>query len=76
LPWDGWGIIDKEYKDLTADEIALLDRVAKLTQGDVPAFDEMRSLYENDERLRVPPVIKSYRTMGVQTIEIAGEVKV
>jgi hypothetical protein len=31
----------------------------------------MCSTYENDARLRVPPVIKSYHDTGVETVAIA-----
>ena len=72
LPWDGWGLIDREDKDLSADDLALLDRVAVLTVDDNRVFVEMRTLYENDARLCVPSVIKSYSASGVQTIDLAG----
>jgi len=72
LPWDGWGIIETKDNDLSADDLAFLDRVAELTQGDVPQFDAVRAVYESDARLRVPPVIRSYTSAGVQSAEIAG----
>jgi hypothetical protein len=72
LPWDCWGLIDAEDKDLSADDLALLDCAAALTLGDNGAFVEMRTLYENDARLCVPSVIKSYPGSGVQTIDLAG----
>jgi len=72
LPWDGWGLIDREDKDLSADDMALLDRVAALTLGDNSAFVELRALYENDTRLCVPSVIKSYSASSVQTVDLVG----
>jgi hypothetical protein len=72
LPWDSWGIIETKDNDLSADDLAFLDRVAELTQGDVPQFDAVRAVYESDARLRVPPVIRSYTSAGVQSAEIAG----
>ena len=72
LPWDGWGIIETKDNDLSADDLAFLERVAELTQGDVPQFDAVRAVYESDARLRVPPVIRSYTSAGVQSAEIAG----
>jgi len=72
LPWDGWGIIETKDNDLSAADLAFLDRVAELTQGDVPQFDAVRAVYESDARLRVPPVIRSYTSAGVQSAEIAG----
>jgi len=72
LPWDGWGIIETKDNDLSADDLAFLDRVAELTQGNVPQFDVVRAVYESDARLLVPPVIRSYTSAGVQSAEIAG----
>jgi hypothetical protein len=54
LPWDGWGLIAKEERDLSADDMALLDRIAELTQVDEPSFDEVRAIYEGTARLRAP----------------------
>ena len=73
LPWDSWGLIERGDKDVTADELAFLDRVAALTTDDVPEFDAVRALYEGDERLRVPPVITTYLSGGAQKIELANE---
>ena len=71
LPWDGWGLADVRDQDLTSDDYALLDRLAELTTGEVPAYDIVRSLYENDDRLRVPHAVNSYTDGGVQLIELA-----
>ncbi len=70
LPWDGWGIIEARDETLSADDLALLDQVAELTSGDVPEFDRVRWLYENDDRLRVPTTIHSYTQAGVRTIDL------
>lgn len=60
LPWDCWGLIDKPFDALTEEEMALLDRIAVLTVAGDAAFDEIRAIYENDDRLRVPPIITSW----------------
>jgi hypothetical protein len=73
LPWDGWGLINTDEKNLTADDLKLLDRLAELTCGDALDFDMVRSLYEDDERLRVPPVITTYLDGGAAKIELANE---
>ncbi len=70
LPWDGWGIIETRDDELTAEDLVLLDRIAALTCGDVPEFEQMRALYERDERLRVPPTIRSYTAQGVQGVDV------
>lgn len=58
LLWDGWGLMLKE--ELSEDDLALLDKLATLTQGGNDTFDEIRAVYESDERLRVPPVVMNY----------------
>ena len=74
LPWDSWGLIERNDKDVTADELTFLDHVAELTQGDVPEFQAVRALYESDERLRVPPVITSYPSGSGQKIALGDEI--
>lgn len=64
LPWDAWGLIEGRDEDLSADDYRLLDEVAALTCGDVPAWKRLRALYEGDGRLQVPPVINSYTAAG------------
>jgi len=70
LPWDGWGIIEARDDELTADDLALLDRMAALSSGDVPEFEQVRALYEREERLRVPATIRSYTAQGVQEVDV------
>jgi hypothetical protein len=57
LPWDVWGLMVMNDEGLTAENKALLDRVAALTLAGDDAFAEVRSIYESDERLRVPPTV-------------------
>ncbi|GIK37930.1 MAG: hypothetical protein BroJett011_17630 [Chloroflexota bacterium] len=70
LPWDGWGVIDKRDEEGTADDLALLDRIAALTGDDVPEADQVRQLYEHDNRLQVPRRIRSYTQQRIQEIEL------
>jgi hypothetical protein len=72
LPWDCWGLIDKEEKEISEEDRALLDRVATITQAENIRFSETQSLYQNDARLRVPSVIRSRLRAGVQEVEIKG----
>jgi hypothetical protein len=73
LPWDCWGLGDVDDKhQASAEDAAVLDRAAAMTLADNSAFAEMRAMYENDERLRVPPVIKSYTDAGPQTVKVGG----
>ena len=59
LPWDCWGVILSDALDDPSD-LALLDEAAALTSGDVPEWERVRALYENDPRLRVDGSILSY----------------
>jgi hypothetical protein len=71
LCWDGWGLADREPEDsVSTEDLALLDRVAALTLADNSAFLGMQSLYENDIRLRVPEVIRSYTRTGVRKVAL------
>lgn len=67
---DMWQIEARD-EDLSANDLALLDQVAERTCEDVPEFDSVRGLYENDDRLRVPATIRSYGQQGVQTVNLA-----
>ncbi len=69
LPWDCWGIIEKEQLD-DPDDLALLDRLAALTCADVPDFKAVRALYEHDPRLRVPDTIESYIDGVMQKVDL------
>ena len=70
LPWDCWGIIESLKLD-DPDELALLDQLAELTSGDVPNLEAVRTLYENDPRLRMDGTIHSYLNTGMETIEVS-----
>ena len=72
LPWDCWGIIEGRDEELSADDLALLDRVAELASGDVPEWEVLRGLYEGDARLRVPGTITSYTGAGPQRVDLTG----
>ncbi len=54
LPWDHWGLMSKDEKDLTAEDMALLDRAAELTLAGDEALDEIRRACENEPALRMP----------------------
>ena len=58
--------------DVLAEDAALLDRVAALTLAGDLVFLEVRTLYENEVRLRVPGVVRSYIRTGVRLVTLAG----
>ena len=57
LPWDCWGAMPAEDEAIGAARGALFDRLAALTQAPDRGFDELRRLVEDDDRLRVPPLV-------------------
>ena len=73
LCWDGWGLADREAEDdVLVEDAALLNLVATLTLADNSAFLEMRNLYENESRLGVPEVIRSYTRTGLRMVTLTN----
>jgi len=72
LPWDGWGLIDREDKNITQDELSLLDMIASMT-ADVVDFSAVRNAYDSNKGLAVPQVIKSYTQSGTFEIDLSTE---
>ena len=68
---DVWRLGEIEDEEqLSEDDLTLLDRVASITLAGNDAFSDLRTIYENDARLRVPPTIKSFTQNGVKLIRI------
>jgi len=57
LRWDVWGAMLPPGAQLTSQQYAFFDQVAGLTQSADESFGELRRMYEDDDRLRVPPVV-------------------
>lgn len=58
LPWDsGWGFLDKKFNDplFSEKKYELFDNMAYLTLNSHEKFDEIRTFYENEPKLRIPP---------------------
>lgn len=55
LPWDGWGLMEWDDADAAANEVDLMDRMARLTLGGDATFTDVRALYQNDARLYTAP---------------------
>ena len=56
LPWDEWGMMAEfKQRELSQGYMEEMDHVAALTLAGNEAFNEVRSFYENEERLRPPP---------------------
>jgi Transglutaminase-like superfamily len=57
LPWDCWGAMPGPGAEIGADDLVLFDRLAGYTRLADGAFDLLRRLCAEEERLRVPPVV-------------------
>jgi hypothetical protein len=57
LPWDVWGAMVRPDEPLKDEQLEFFDKLAALTLTPDSSFKELRSLYESDDRLRVPPVV-------------------
>jgi hypothetical protein len=65
LPWDGWGLMARR-DDSDATELALLDRVAELTQAGDERHAEVLRLQDSEPGLRVPRVVQSFNLGGAE----------
>ncbi|NIM93658.1 MAG: transglutaminase domain-containing protein [Anaerolineales bacterium] len=72
LPWDGWGLIDREDSNISPEELTLLDDIAAMTSDEVD-YAAVREVYETNEGLVVPPIITSYTQSGTLEIELSTE---
>ena len=57
LPWDGWGAMPHPGQQLDAGQLAFFDRLAAMTATPDASFDSLRSIYDKDERVRVPKTV-------------------
>lgn len=77
LTFDVWGLNETyEYNaDLSAEDTELLDRIASMHAAEQQHFAELRSIYLEDERVRVPAVAKSqpYTTGLTHMIDLKQE---
>jgi len=60
LPWDCWGAMPEPGQPITSDLVALFDRLARLTENPDAAMAELRQLCQDDDRVRVPPLVRNY----------------
>jgi hypothetical protein len=57
LPWDAWGAHPKLHETLAQGQLAYFDSLAEFTREPDAHFDEILSLYAEDARLNVPPLV-------------------
>jgi len=65
LPWDGWGIMADQHESDAA-ELALLDRVAELTEAGDERHAEVLALQASEPGLRVPAKLVSFNLGGAE----------
>jgi len=57
LRWDVWGAMPRPHAALKKNELVFFDQLAALTHQPDVSFDELRTLYERDDHVRVPPTV-------------------
>lgn len=72
LPWDGWGLINREDKNISRDELVMLDDVASATFDEIDFF-AVHNAYKSREGLTVPPVITSFTRSGPMSVDLLSE---
>jgi hypothetical protein len=72
LPWDIWGLMDRQDGELSAAEMDLLDQVAAMTYDQVD-FEGIRSVYKENRDLTVPSIIKSYSQSKMLLVDLTSE---
>ena len=58
LPWDSWGMLRDPRRPPPDGHMAVLDELAELAASD--DLVAIRSRFEHDERVRVPPSVVSF----------------
>lgn len=58
LPWDEWGIADKDKEDFPEKDLILLDKAAQIIK-DADSLENLKALF-NDSNFSIPEQIKSY----------------
>ncbi|NLV91055.1 MAG: transglutaminase domain-containing protein [Firmicutes bacterium] len=67
LPWDIWGLIEGQERELTEEDYTLLDEVAELIIGHDPKLYEV---YQENPALKVPDVITSWTDNGPKPVTL------
>ena len=74
LPWDVWGPELQPNAPLSAQTLALFDRLAELTLAPDARFAELRGLYAGEASLRAPPEVFNAVTQRPERVsELAAE---
>jgi hypothetical protein len=60
LPWDIWGAMPPVVKEVEGEQLVFFDRLAMLAVDPDGKFSELRELYEEDDRFRVPSSVYNH----------------
>ena len=69
LPWDVWGAMPQPNTELTSEQLAFFDELARLTSTPEGNFLELRERFQNDQRVRVPPVVFNALLQRQESVE-------
>ena len=70
LPWDIWGLIAGDDEDISETDLLFLDRIAELAAGGDQTFDEMRSIYEGDVRVKPGNTIQAFIDGALREVKL------
>jgi hypothetical protein len=54
LAWDSWGLMSFQPQNIPSEQMDLLDKIALITHGTSPDIFQVQSVFNSDERLRLP----------------------
>jgi hypothetical protein len=68
LPWDVWGEGWEPGAEPTHDQLRLFDEVAEMTVGPDTRFDDLRSRYGSDDRVRMDGTVFNVLRQQIETV--------
>jgi hypothetical protein len=68
LPWDVWGAQPKADEQFNDEQLDFFDKLARLSCAPDGSFDELLTLYAEDDRLRVPATVFNSLLNRAETI--------
>lgn len=69
LPWDDWGIADKDREDFPEEDLTLLDEAAQIVKG-ANSLKKLQTLF-NNPKFSTPEQIKSYSPFyGLRLVDV------
>jgi hypothetical protein len=70
LPWDVWGSMPQPNQPVTDEASPFFDRLAGLTRSPDDNFEELTSMYQADDRLRVPGQVFNSMLQREEAVEV------